>query len=135
MTIREDDAWLRRARDLLDESTQSLDGATESRLNRARQAALASQRPRTVKAWRGFAALGASALAVAIAVGLQRPPAEPSPPPGEAGANRIAVADEGEDDLLAAEDLEFLEELDFYQWLDREGLSTAVPESESRRPL
>lgn len=134
MTGPDPDAWLRRSRDLLDASAQSLEAATLSRLNRARQAALATRhRPRFGRAFSGWAAVGASALAVALAFGLQRPPAV-SPPPTDEATNRAAAAD-ADDDLLAAEDLEFLEDLDFYQWLDREGLSPSTPEPDSRRPL
>lgn len=137
MTAPDPDAWLRRARALLDESTQSLDAATLSRLNRARQAALEPRRPRAGWAWSGLAAVGAGALALAIAVGLQRLPGEPASAPDADAPARAAASEDGDDDLLAAEDLEFLEDLDFYQWLDREGRSAPPPESESapRRPL
>lgn len=136
MTGPDPDEWPRRARELLDASAQSLDASTLSRLNRARQAALAAHRPRIGRAWSGLAAIGASALALAVAVGLQRPPAAPASPP-DTDASAISTPIVGDDDLLAAEDLEFLENLDFYQWLDQEGRSAPPPESESapRRPL
>lgn len=136
MTGPELDPWQRCAREHLDDSAQALDAATLSRLNRARQAALGSlQRPHPGRAWSGLAALGASALAVAIAVGLERPPAAPPSPPDAAAPARTVAADDGDDDLLADEDLEFLEELDFYQWLDDQDPSLAEPEPQSRRPL
>ena len=42
-TPHDDEAWIDRAKALLDESAENLDAATLSRLNRARQAALAQR--------------------------------------------------------------------------------------------
>ena len=71
MNVPHDDArWVDRATALLDATADNLDAATLSRLNRARQAALAAQpvrwRPWTV----GAGLAGAAAAMLAIAVGL-----------------------------------------------------------------
>lgn len=135
MTEPDHDAWLQRVRERLDASTQSLDARTLSRLNRARQAALASRQRRRTPIWGGLAAAGASALALALALGVQRPPPEPSAPPGAPRDAGTVASDSGDDDLLATEDLEFFEDLDFYQWLDHEGLAPSPTEPNPRRPL
>lgn len=132
-----DHEWLRRARHLLDRSTQVLDAESLARLNRARQAALGSRRRRLAPVWGGFAVAGASALALALAIGLQRSPPGPvaSTPVGVDPSTVIATADATDDDLLAADDLEFFEDLDFYQWLDREGLVPTPSAPTPGRPL
>lgn len=131
-----DHEWLRRTRDLLEASTQALDAETLSRLNRARQAALASRRRRLAPMWGGFAVAGASAMALALAIGLQRPPPEPASTPASLESPAaISTGDDGDDDLLAADDLEFFEDLDFYQWLDSEGLAPAPSAPNPGRPL
>lgn len=130
-----DPDWLRRTRNLLDHSTQALDGETLARLNRARQAALAARRRRPAPLWGGFAVAGASAMALALAIGLQRPPPDPPVSSGIAPPPVASTTDEADDDLLAAEDLEFFEDLDFYQWLDREGLAPAPSTPNPGRPL
>ena len=61
------DSWAGRARTLLDESAEGLDAATLSRLNRARQAALAQARPHADQRW--FLPAGvASACVLLLAV-------------------------------------------------------------------
>lgn len=132
-----DHEWLRRTRDLLDRSTQALDGETLSRLARARQAALASRRRRLAPVWGGFAVAGASALALALALGLQRPPPDAgvSAPTSIPSPTATSTGDDADDDLLAADDLEFFEDLDFYQWLDSEGFAPATSAPNPGRPL
>lgn len=108
-----DDAWTRRIRSRLDDSTRDLDAATLSRLNRARQAALAQTTNRS-RSWLPLAALG-SACALAVAIALW--PQPPSPP-----ATAATTADDFP--MLAGDDaLELYEELDFYAWLDAQPAS------------
>jgi hypothetical protein len=109
MNLPPDDArWVDRATALLDASAENLDAATLSRLNRARQAALASRRggwrPWTV----GAGLAGAAAAMLAIAVGLHTRVAAPVP----LDANDI--------DVLSSDDdtLDLSENLDFYAWLE-----------------
>lgn len=113
MTTPPREPWLDRSLALLDQSAESLDAATLSRLNRARQAALVQPR---LRHWRiGLVLAGATAVALAIGVGHRGfAPLPPLP------AEHAAVADGGALDALAADDdsLELTEDLDFYAWLD-----------------
>ena len=111
------------AGDLLQRSADELDAVTLSRLNRARQAAVASLRPAST--WRGwllpaYSAAAVAMLIVAIWVGRTVGPA-PTP------ANPAVVQDL--DVLLAGENLEMMEDLEFYAWLDPE-LSDAELQAE-----
>ena len=106
--------WVGRAVALLDRSAEQLDAATLSRLNRARQSALASRRPRRAAWVVGGSLAGALAvLVLAVGLGLGRH-APPTSPPD------VATSSEGDDvDSLADDDnLDLYENLDFYAWLD-----------------
>ena len=101
--------WTQRAKHLLDESAQQLDGATLSRLNRARHAALA-QRRISARHWMfpaGFASASALLLAVAIWHGRPAPPRA-----------HMAVDVPATDGDTQADDEDLYEDLDFYAWLD-----------------
>jgi len=101
--------WLQAAKSLLDDSTQNLDGATLSRLNQARQNALAQRRKPAV--WIVPAGLAsACALLLAVSVWHGRVP----PPPTDTPA---IDASAGDNEALTDDD-EFYEDLDFYAWLD-----------------
>jgi len=109
-----DDRWLERAKALLDDSAENLDAATLSRLNRARQAALATRRKGPSR-WAWSAALAASAAAVfALAIGLHQrgvvPPGAPT-----------AGLESGDIDVMTSDDdLDLAENLDFYAWLEKQ---------------
>jgi hypothetical protein len=109
---RSSEPWVDRAVALLDESTDALDAATLSRLNRARHAALAQRRP----AWSGWVVgtgLAGATLALVLAFGLGQRHALPP-----AGAP-VAIEQVGDADALASDDnLDLYENLDFYAWLD-----------------
>lgn len=106
-----DSAFGQRAAQLLDSSLQSLDAATLSRLNRARQAALVSRTRRRQWAWGGaFAGAGVGALALVLVFGLYRTPA-----PMQGQADTIAAI--GDEALLGADDLALYEDLEFFAWL------------------
>jgi ferric-dicitrate binding protein FerR (iron transport regulator) len=99
-----------RLRAVLEQSAQTLDAATLSRLNRARQAALAAAAP-SRRRWSGplrwGIALAASAvLAVVVLPALQAPP--------------VPAPTSSEDFAMIAADVEpaLLEDLEFYAWLD-----------------
>jgi hypothetical protein len=113
------DSWASRARTLLDESAEGLDAATLSRLNRARQAALAQVRPRAPRRW--FLPAGmASACVLLLAVvawhaqgpdGTARLPELPFPASASSTSSDI--------DLVSSDDnLELYQDLEFYAWLD-----------------
>lgn len=104
-------SWVADARTLLDASTGSLDAATLSRLNRARQAALA-QRRRSARAWW----LPAAGLATSCALVLALVVWLPREQPGVVPATHTAALDA---DIAAADDgIEFYQDLEFYAWLD-----------------
>lgn len=105
--------WTQRAKALLDESAQSLDAATLSRLNRARQAALAPGKGRAA-AWLLPAGLaGACMLLLAVAVwhGQQQHP------PVTTRVDAPIDTGTGDAEALADED-DLYEDLEFYAWLD-----------------
>jgi len=114
MNMPHDEKWIDRATALLDQSTQSLDAATLSRLNRARQAALAERR-RAVRSWAlGAGLAGAAAVAMVVAVGLHHRFGASDPAPGDA-----ATLQPADIDFLTNDDdtPELYENLDFYAWL------------------
>jgi len=108
-----DAAWVADARALLDESAAGLDAATLSRLNRARQAALAGRSTRMRGLW-WLSAAGLAATAVflvALVPWHARAPGA-SALPAEADGTAAIV------DAVTADDIEFFEDLEFYAWLD-----------------
>ncbi|HEX5123877.1 MAG TPA: DUF3619 family protein [Rhodanobacteraceae bacterium] len=107
-----DERWLERARALLDDSAENLDAATLSRLNRARQAALATRRKGPSR-WAWSAALaGAAAAVFAVAIGLHQRGAAPVP------SASLQPADI--DVMTSDDDLDLAENLDFYAWLEKQ---------------
>jgi hypothetical protein len=103
-----------KARDTFDASVESLDAEIRSRLNRARQAAVADSAPVRAPAWRSWAPVGAVAVALIAAV-LWRVPGTGNSPQvhinGEAPMEIVELAAEGEDFELLSEDPEF------YSWV------------------
>jgi hypothetical protein len=111
----QDQALEIRSKELFDASVAALDGSTRSRLNQARHAALeqAQQRPRVV--W-WMPALASAALAMLVALILPRMESQQA----------LEVTAESEVSLAAADDLtllmndenlDLLEEMEFYAWL------------------
>jgi hypothetical protein len=108
---RDDDPWIGRAKALLDESARNLDGSALSRLNRARQAALAEPRSR-FRPWVFGAGIAGVAVAVfAVAIGLDHRTGVPAAPLQAADID--VLTSDGDDDTL-----DLSENLDFYAWLD-----------------
>jgi hypothetical protein len=114
-----DERWTeteRRARELFDASVDGLDGETRSRLNRARQAALAEAERVRHSRWRAWVPAAAAASVAILAVVLWRVP-------GDAQHRSAASAD----GAPAAEVVELLatsegidvasEDPEFYAWL------------------
>ena len=114
--------WTGRAKSLLDESAQALDAATLSRLNRARQAALLQRAPRRRAAWlflpAGLAGACALLLAVGVWHGRRVPTAIPVQAPVAASANGNSVNAADLDMIANGDDMEVMQDLDFYAWLD-----------------
>ncbi|MEP6511929.1 MAG: hypothetical protein ABJB02_10070 [Dokdonella sp.] len=107
--------WVERALELLDQSAASLDAATLSRLNRTRQAALVQRRRNAGLGWLIGAGLAGATLALLLAFGITHHHAlSPAVAP-------LALEQGAEVDVVVAEDnLELYENLDFYAWLDAE---------------
>lgn len=111
----------RRARELFDASVAGLDAATRSRLNRARQAAVAEVEHARRSPWRAWWPAAAAASVALLAVMLWRTPGtgvEPSargPGPVPA-AEVVEMLATGEDFAVATDDPEF------YTWLASHGL-------------
>ncbi len=121
MSIKENTVWLDRAKALLEDSTQHLDAATLSRLNRARQAALAQTHTQWRPGWFSAGWVGACAvllLALAMAP-VWRNPVTQIPPSGLNAQLPIEDADwiatDASDDAM-----ELYQNLDFYAWLNVE---------------
>ncbi|HEX9772324.1 MAG TPA: hypothetical protein VGA44_02575 [Steroidobacteraceae bacterium] len=100
----------RKARETFDASVEALDAETRSRLNRARQAAIAELDTAKAPAWRSWAPVGAVAAALVAAV-LWRVPGTGEAPQAQANGGAplelVELVAEGEDLELMSEDLEF----------------------------
>ena len=108
-----DDAFAGKAKRLFDESVESLDGETRSRLNRGRQAALAEIRSGN-RRWVQWAPAGGVAVAAVAALVVWT------------GSSQIDVLDTPEvasdmEILLTEDSLEMLEDLEFYSWIEFDG--------------
>lgn len=112
--------WTDQAKALLDESAQALDAATLSRLNRARQAALA-QRParrRNVWVWLPAGFAGACALLLAVSVWHVPKPTPARTLPVQAAVEGAETVNTNDLELISSGDnLEMVQDLDFYAWL------------------
>ncbi|MDJ0926390.1 MAG: hypothetical protein QNJ73_01975 [Gammaproteobacteria bacterium] len=106
----------RRAAGLLRDSVEDLDAATRSKLNRARQAALdeLSSARRLTPLW---GVLTAAAVG-AIAISLWRAAPDPTAP----GEIPTATTTPELEVIFAEENLDMLEDLEFYVWLAAESM-------------
>lgn len=103
------DPFADKAKDLFDESVERLDAATLSRLNQGRQRALAElEHGRLHGQWLRWVPVTAAAAVALIAVMVVNRPVVVDEP--------ITVTDF--EMLIEHEDLELLEDLEFYTWLD-----------------
>ncbi len=101
-----DNAFDKKAKELLDESVDGLDGPTLSKLHRARSNAVARAGQTTPSSWLGWTTAGAVAASLAVAaIYIDR-----QPPP-------LPSIYEDELQQAAAEDMELLDDLDFIAWL------------------
>lgn len=102
-----DEKLVKQAKEAFDQSVDGLDAATLSRLNRGRQAALA-EAGRPGHQWlRWIPATGVAAAALLAVVTLQ----------GPADMDVISAPATDLDILLSEENIEMIEELEFYSWL------------------
>lgn len=117
-----EDAFAEKAKQRFDESVQRLDGATQSRLNQSRHAALAELsggRPVWMQWAPATGVAAAAVLAVVIWTGT----------PGTDDLADPAVANDMEI-LLTEDSLEMLEDLEFYSWIDLDEVE-ALPTPEN----
>lgn len=144
-----DEALAREAGRLLRASAGQLDGATASRLNLARQAALAhldraprnethgneARMDRAPRAW-WLPAGAATAMAVALLVVVALKPGGIGPGVGDPSPAPLAgLTDPAELELVLAngDNLEMMADLDFYLWLDEALEDTGSAEGEASR--
>ena len=104
------------AKELFDDSVERLDAATLSRLNKDRHAALEHLHSgRAVGAWGRWVPITGVAAAALVTVMLVRGPDAVDLPSASATDFEI---------LLQGENLEMLEDLEFYSWLEATNLDT-----------
>lgn len=141
-TPRDDGRWILRSRALLEASARDLDGATLSRLARARRAAMDGGVAPAPPSARPLAWLGGLAIVLGLGLMLSRllpvapapgaasdaaaPSAVPAvPPPRIAPTEDTPLAAPDFDLLVDADDEALLDDLAFYVWLgaggDRDG--------------
>ena len=108
----EEEIFVRKAKTVFEQSVDSLDGRTQSRLNSGRQTALAELTTGTVSygRWAQWAPLaGAAAMAAVVVVlwnGIPQPGVD-------------APALNGDFEIIMAEDsFDMLRDLEFYSWVD-----------------
>ncbi len=104
-------AFEQRSKALFDESVAELDGSIRSRLTQARHAALeGADTQRRYRVWLPLAGLATAAAVTAFVVvpGLRQ---QRTLPTSTASADDMTL-------LLNSEDLELLEDMEFYAWLD-----------------
>lgn len=108
-------AFLQHTREQLDDSVNSLDAATLSRLNQARQKALNTPRPNFFLATGTgavFASFTVAVLIVLLWTTMSSPPRE----------QQLAQQYEDIDMLTSDADLDLLEDLEFVSWLIEENM-------------
>lgn len=107
------DEFVHQAKDLFDASVDKLDGATRSRLNRGRQAALQQIAPET-RGWQQWVPAGGIATAAVAAFVVWSWTGTVEKPLVPEMASDIEI-------LLDEDSLEMIEELEFYSWIDFDG--------------
>jgi len=115
-----DERWTeneRQAREHFDASVEGIDAATRSRLNRARQAAVAEVERSRHGPWRTWLPAAAAASVALLAVVLWRMPGQ------QPGASLVEGAPTAEVvEMLAIGDDVVSEDPEFYTWLADRGL-------------
>jgi hypothetical protein len=110
------DPMVDKAKALFDDSVDGLDAATLSRLNQGRHRALAElERKGSVHRWSRWAPATGIAATVLLAVMVMRGPEGVDAFDGSVTASDFEM-------LLEEDNLDMLEELDFYLWLEASDL-------------
>jgi hypothetical protein len=107
-----DETLAERAKAAFDQSVDGLDASTLSRLNRGRQAALAEAGHRGREWTRWMPATGVAAAVLLAVLTFQ----------GPGDADVISAPAPDLEILLSEENIEMLEELEFYNWLETQEL-------------
>lgn len=130
-----DERLARDAQRLLRQGADELDAHTLSRLNRARQSALAEYdrhgaRPSRLRSWQaglGAAAVCATAV-IAVALWVGRIPGTASPGPAAPINSGAEPASDLEVVLVEDDNLEMIEDLEFYDWLETDPAVDDAPD-------
>jgi hypothetical protein len=111
----QDDAFLQRASGLFEDSVEGLDARTRSRLNQGRQQALAALESRSAL-WSRWLPAGVAAAVAMVALVMWNGGEQP----GAFDAPDFAVSTMASDFeiLLDEDELEMLEDLEFYSWIE-----------------
>lgn len=117
MTIESEERLQQLAQQLRDRAEAEIDGETLSRLTQARHRALeqTTQKKRRLSSWPLPVGVAASVMAAVIVVMMWQGMNE-SPILEQVSSEEMA--------LVASEDIEFFEELEFYEWLESENASS-----------
>ena len=110
MMKKTDEEFASALKETFDESVDALDGATLSRLNRSRHAALAELQ-QSQRRWRGWMPAAGMAAAVLLAIVVLQLPFGVQSVPGVASVTDMEI-------LLDEDSIEMFEELEFYSWMD-----------------
>jgi hypothetical protein len=102
MSSKTDSEFVGQVRQQLDQHADAVDELTAAQLGAARRQALSQQRPAR-QVWLPLVGLATAAAVILVSFMLIQPP---------------PVQDAGLDLWVASDDLELIEELDFYAWLE-----------------
>lgn len=112
-------AWLTQLREQLDQDARDLDAATASRLNRARQQALDAGLRKGHGRWiwlpMAMATTAAAILALTVILRSSEPVLQPPTLAAASAADDLEL-------LASSEELEMIENLEFYAWLEQQSL-------------
>ena len=119
--VRDDHDFEERTKLLFDESVAALDGETRSKLTQARYRAVAELAEQRTPIWnRSWLPAGAAAAVAVLSLMLWQGQVEPL---SDGGFDVAAVTDL--EILMGEEELEMVEELEFYAWLDEQAELTS----------
>ena len=119
-----DEDFAGKAKQRFDESVDGLDAETRSRLNRSRQAALAELGSNS-RAWLHWAPAAGVAAAAVVALVLWTGNQRQDVIAPDATASDFEI-------LLNEDELEMLEELEFFSWIELAEDATAAPAAEDQ---
>ena len=118
-SLSSDDPFAKKAKAVFDQSVDSLDGQTQSSLNRGRQKALAEVDSRNISPgfWTRWAPVAGAATVAVVAVSFWI-----REPQLDAPASDFEL-------IMAEESFDMLQDLDFYLWLDIDAQTEPDPDA------